>query len=258
MYKQYSTKADDPSFWEDHWKARDIHVSFESAKNSELIPIFQKHLPSRGKILEAGCGQGIFVHALKNLGYNIEGIDFDGHTIARVKEHYPDLPIQKGDVFALEYADNSLTGYISLGVIEHYQDSWRKPIREAHRVLSPGGKLMLAVPFYGLGRRLALPRKSVGDNFYQYFFTRKEITSAVRDAGFSIETVEYYGKAKVLMSLPLIGARMRRIYEGEKKKSVPEQKAAKSKKAWSIKQFLFSLIPDSLFGHMIMVIAIKK
>jgi ubiquinone/menaquinone biosynthesis C-methylase UbiE len=45
------------------------------------------------------------------------------------------------DVRALPYRDGSVAGYVSIGVIEHFQSETRQIIlQEAARVLRPGGR----------------------------------------------------------------------------------------------------------------------
>ncbi|MGH8032625.1 MAG: methyltransferase domain-containing protein [Luteimonas sp.] len=55
--------------------------------------------------------------------------------------------VRHRDVTALEFGDASLDAIVSLDVLEHVADAQRA-LREFARVLSPGGTLVLTVPFY--------------------------------------------------------------------------------------------------------------
>ncbi len=260
MFKIYSQgQADKAKFWKSHWDTQDISARMEAAKRNELISIFKKSLPVTGKVLEAGCGQGIFVNALNDLGYEMEGVDFDGKTVELVNAQFPTLKIKKGDVFQLEYPDNYFDGYISLGVIEHYENKWQEPLQEAYRVLTDGGIIFVSVPYYNWIRRIYLPifgsRKS-DSNFYQYLFTKKEILKAVKNSNFRIKSVEFYGKTKTLISLPIIGGTLRRKHSSLRKSESASQTGHK-KSSQLLKMFL-KFLPGSLFAHMIMVIGEKQ
>jgi SAM-dependent methyltransferase len=52
-----------------------------------------------------------------------------------------------GDVTALAFPDGSFDAVLSLDVLEHVPD-YRAALREFARVLRPGGRLVLSVPFY--------------------------------------------------------------------------------------------------------------
>ena len=51
----------------------------------------------------------------------------------------PALKLQTGDVHALPYGDKSVHGYLSFGVLEHFEHGVGPALREANRVLASGG-----------------------------------------------------------------------------------------------------------------------
>jgi len=262
MYIWYSQRnANNSSFWDDHWQGENLNWQMAAAKNSELIPIFKRHLPKNGKILEAGCGQGIFVNALRELGYDIEGIDFGIQTVSQINREFPNLPIKMGDIFKLPYPNNCLDAYISLGVIEHYQNNWQEPIKEASRVLKNGGFILVSVPYYNWFRRLYLPIRDLfrrrNDEFYAYVFKKNEIEDAITKAGFTVKTREFYGKASVIMSIPIIGRLVKKLYPSAKKSYPIKNNHQTKTENRSIYRKIFDLLPNSIFSHMILIVAKK-
>ncbi len=96
------------------------------------------------RILVDGCGVGMYVRHLAELGYNTIGLDID---FDRVKEGTQD-GIEQLHTAACEhlpYPDNTFDALLSHEVIEHVTDD-RQAAREMIRVLRPGGRVILFCP----------------------------------------------------------------------------------------------------------------
>jgi hypothetical protein len=50
-------------------------------------------------------------------------------TINILNKEFPDVPFHQGDIRNLPYENNIFDGYISLGVIEHFQTDQQKMIQ---------------------------------------------------------------------------------------------------------------------------------
>jgi len=197
----YYLASADASFWDEHWEAVAREEFYEGARRGDLGWFerpFLRHLRAGGRVLEAGCGLGQFVLALRARGFAAEGIDYARDTIAEARRRFPDLPVQVGDASALGVPDASYDGYISLGVVEHLRDGPGPILREARRVLRPDGVALVSVPQFHLLRRWAAAlgrfrcRGDVAASFYQYAFRPAEFAGLLRDAGFEIvERVGY-------------------------------------------------------------------
>jgi SAM-dependent methyltransferase len=109
-----------------------------------------KYTPRFGKVIEAGCGLGRNVFYLRRMGIDIDGLDFSKEVIERLKVDKknidPNSNFISGDVESLPFADDSLSGYLSLGVVEHFQEGPQLALKEAHRVLRPGGVGIISTP----------------------------------------------------------------------------------------------------------------
>ena len=166
--------------------------------------VFVRYLPKSGLILEAGCGIGKYVMALRSRGYNCIGIDFAEKTITRIKKSLPDLPIEVGDVCHLNFKDETIDAYISLGVVEHFKEGPQTALKEAARVLKKDGLLLVSVPQVFRWRRESsypedtpLPERA---SFYQYAFTFEEFREMLRGTGFRVEA-EYGYAAHYALTL---------------------------------------------------------
>jgi SAM-dependent methyltransferase len=186
--------------WSSHWEntdpSSDFYRRFEGGYLSVYSSIFPKHLPNDGKVIEAGCGRAQYVVALRKLGYDCEGIDTAVSTIDQINKRFPELPVSRGDVLDLEYETSSISGYISLGVVEHFREGPEQALAEAFRVIEPGGVGVISVPVNNpLRSRFAASDESeLPENarFYQYAFDRKEFDGFLTGAGFVIE--KYYAQ----------------------------------------------------------------
>lgn len=186
--------------WSSHWDSlnpsADFYRRFTDGYLSVYNKIFPRHLPKQGLIVEAGCGRAQYVIALRSRGYDCVGIDTAVSTIEAIKAQFPDLPVTQGDVLDLEYPDDSASGYISLGVVEHFQEGPEAALEEAYRVLVPDGVAVISVPVNNPLRS----RSAVADRgelpedarFYQYAFARDEFEQFLKGAGFVIE--RYYAQ----------------------------------------------------------------
>jgi ubiquinone/menaquinone biosynthesis C-methylase UbiE len=186
-------------FWDDHWHDNTSKTPEENYQpymrgylgRGQLRRVMLKYLPPDGLILDGGCGIGKYVMALRSRGYNCIGIDFAEKTIARIKDSFPDLPIEVGDVCHLNFKEETIDAYISLGVVEHFKEGPQTALKEAARVLKKDGLLLVSVPQAFRWRRESsypedtpLPEKA---SFYQYAFTSEEFREMLRGTGFRVE-----------------------------------------------------------------------
>jgi SAM-dependent methyltransferase len=202
----YYFQAADAGYWEAHWREVVSAEFYASAARGELGPfesIFPRYLPGGGRVLEAGCGLGQYVLALRERGYDAEGIDWAADTVSEARRRFRDLPVRQGDATAIDVSDGFYSGYISLGVVEHRREGPQPFLDEAARVLRPGGMALIAVPQFHLLRRakaaLGAYRDEVAQaSFYQYAFRAQELAELCRTAGFEVIARQGYDAYKGL------------------------------------------------------------
>lgn len=95
------------------------------------------------KLLEAGCGRGEFLRHFKNLGLNVYGLDLSPEA----PNYQPDIPVALSNIEkdGIPFPDATFDVIYSKSLLEHFS-SPEHYIREAKRVLKPGGLLLTLVP----------------------------------------------------------------------------------------------------------------
>lgn len=108
----------------------------------------------RGRILDAGCSQGVVALLLAARGDDVVGIDIDPDAIAfageRAGERPPEvrdrLELAVADVQRTELADASFDHAVCGELLEHVEDV-DAAVAELTRVVKPGGVLVATTPF---------------------------------------------------------------------------------------------------------------
>ena len=182
--------------WEEIWAQADIEQELQTLKEKrahDQFDVFPRYLSKEGYILEAGSGLGIVLLHLRSRGYKMIGLYYAENALRAVQRYAPDLIQQVGDVHALPYRDNSLHGYLSFGVLEHFPDGMGPALREANRVLVPDGVIVLTIPYPNVVHRLVhwkrrVLRQSVltDDDFYESTYTQHDLRRELEAAGFEV------------------------------------------------------------------------
>lgn len=144
------------------------------------------YLPSQSNasLLEVGCGSGWMLKIMKDLGWNVEGVDFDPYAVENAKSK--GLCVNCGTLSSQGYLDNHFDVIIMSHLIEHIHEPL-KLLDECYRILKPGGKLVIVTPNIGsLGhqyfkaswRGLEPPR-------HLHIFTPNSLENLTKKAGFN-------------------------------------------------------------------------
>lgn len=98
-----------------------------------------------GQVADLGCGPGRVTAHLHSLGLSAHGIDLSPAMIEVARRTHPGLRFEEGSMTDLDLADGVLGGIVAWYSIIHTPPERLPPIfTELHRVLSPGGQLLLA------------------------------------------------------------------------------------------------------------------
>lgn len=189
----YGPRAD-ASYWDTLWQShasREALAVYAAGFLSYFEAPFLAHLPQQGLILEAGCGTGQWVLALRARGRDCIGVDYAARALINAATLFPGTPLVAGNLLRLPVRSGACAAATSLGVVEHDEAGPEPMLAELHRVLEPRGTLLISVPYYNAIRqwrmRRTRPRAVPPElTFYQYAFTREEFDGILDRAGFDV------------------------------------------------------------------------
>jgi SAM-dependent methyltransferase len=143
-------------------------------------------LPRGEWALDVGCGTGESMARLDALGAHATvGTDLSAHVLGHVVRRVPGTRVIEARAEHLPLRDSFTGCVISMDVIEHL-DNDLVALREYHRVLRPGGVVLVTVPAYQWlwsdhDDRAAHRRR----------YTARQLETVVRTAGFEVDRVTY-------------------------------------------------------------------
>lgn len=154
-------------------------------------------------LLDLGCGTGAVLEELSQFGEYV-GLDMSGQALEYSRKRGL-TALARGRGENLPFATNSFHAIMALDVFEHIEDDV-SALKEALRVLKPGGTLVLSVPAF---KMLWGPHDVALMHFRRY--RRAELKSKLISAGFQLEKLSY----SVFILFPLVV--LFRIFEKRKR-----------------------------------------
>lgn len=137
-----------------------------------------------GRLLDVGCGSGNFLSSVRELGWDVRGVEVDSRAAARARDGLG-LDVFCGTLADAALPEASFDVVTMRHVLEHLPDP-SGTLAEVYRVLRPAGQLMIEVPnIAGFAARLFrtwwfnldLPR-------HCYAFTPDTLARIVQARGF--------------------------------------------------------------------------
>ncbi|WP_051945258.1 class I SAM-dependent methyltransferase [Streptacidiphilus rugosus] len=140
------------------------------------------------EIADIGCGPGHVTAHLCGRGANAFGLDLSPEMVAVARRRHPDIRFTEGSMTALDLADGSLGGVVSWYSIVHTPPTSLPTVfAEFHRVLAPGGQLMLG---FKAGERLRHLDHAYGHDLSLdvYWMPPDRIAALLEAAGFTVDS----------------------------------------------------------------------
>jgi len=160
--------------------------------------------PNYETLLDVGCGRGEHLREFQNLGYQVRGVDLSNEA----KELLKDVEVEIVDIEKelLPYENESFDVVFNKSLIEHLNNP-ENFMREASRVLKPGGRLVTMTPDW----------ESVYKIFYEDYthrtpFTKESLHDIHQIFGFKEVQVRKFKQLPVLWEYPWLNIFSKILY----------------------------------------------
>jgi ubiquinone/menaquinone biosynthesis C-methylase UbiE len=168
------------------------------------------------RVLDVGCGEGAFAAALDDHGAAVVAVDVAAEPLRRAAARFPGLDLRLVPVAGpLPFDDESFDVAWAGEVLEHVVDVVGL-LDELHRVLRPGGRLLVSTPNHPPLRllALALAPRAFDSHFdprsdHVRFLSSRTLRLVLELAGFERVELRGAGAAPGLRPLLLASARRR-------------------------------------------------
>jgi SAM-dependent methyltransferase len=115
-------------------------------KVDDLLYRWLKSLPETGKVLDVGCGTGEQIRLVRELGYEVGGVEPAPAMRQKAMTNNPGSVILDGSVTAIPFNDDSFDGVVCIEVLRYlHHDDITKAYEEMFRVLRPGGRMFVTL-----------------------------------------------------------------------------------------------------------------
>jgi SAM-dependent methyltransferase len=147
-----------------------------------------------GRLLDVGCGEGLFLHLARQAGWEVQGVEIAGPSAAYARDVLR-LDVFGGDLLEASFPARHFDAVTFWHVLEHLHDPLRE-LREAHRILKPGGLLIVGAPnvaswqarlFGARWTALDVPR-------HLYHFSPDSLRAMLERAGFTCFKIGYWSR----------------------------------------------------------------
>ena len=167
------------------------------SRNRLIEQTIRRLAPQAKSVLEIGCGTGYTLGALRAAlpAAELTGTELFDAGLEVARQRWSDVRLMQADACELPF-DQSFDLVGAFDVLEHI-DRHGTAVREAFRVLNPGGLLLVTVPQHQW-------LWSAADDFarHERRYSRPALRDVVAQAGFRIELLSSF----VTLLLPLMAA----------------------------------------------------
>jgi 2-polyprenyl-3-methyl-5-hydroxy-6-metoxy-1,4-benzoquinol methylase len=167
----------------------EIQMEMDRRKFNYGLDLIESFVPGKGRLLDVGCGPGVFLEVARERGWRVEGLEFNAWCVGRVRElgiPVVDSPLEQADLSAGAYQCVTLWT-----VLEHIVDP-RQFLQSIRRLVAPEGVVLVLVPNVDSLAVRILHEKAVtfAGHSHVNHFSPATLTRLLESSGFAMADCE--------------------------------------------------------------------
>jgi 2-polyprenyl-3-methyl-5-hydroxy-6-metoxy-1,4-benzoquinol methylase len=176
------------------WAGR-IAGAIPLLRDYATVPFMFLKASTGASLLDIGCGSGQFLAMMRDLGWEVEGVEPDPKS-ARIAQETRRLRVQAGAVEQADLPSQSKDVITMTHVIEHLPDPLAV-LRRCYQILRPEGLLVVATPNVDslLHRRFRRCWRGLEPPRHMLLFNPATLGRFAKEAGFEISTIRTVTRA---------------------------------------------------------------
>lgn len=132
--------------WGPRWGSR---AGDWAATEEQQRPTYEEAIRRVGiaegtRVLEVGCGSGVFLRGAADHGAEVAGVDASSALVQLARARVPEADVRVGDMQHLAFADDAFDVVAGFNAF-FFADDMVGALREAGRVAKPGGRVVIQV-----------------------------------------------------------------------------------------------------------------
>jgi SAM-dependent methyltransferase len=111
------------------------------------VRLVRPRLAAQAHVVDLGCGQGTLLEALNDLPLDLRlaACDLSPGLVGNTRKRVPAADVRVADIEDLPFPEATFDAAFATEVMEHLE-SPLKALQQAHRILKPGGWLLVSLP----------------------------------------------------------------------------------------------------------------
>jgi SAM-dependent methyltransferase len=167
------------------WELERTHWWFIGRRRLLRLLLSSLNMKKDSFVIDVGCGVGSNLILLKSMGFKVIGIDSKIYALSYAKK-LSGVPLANGDLLRLPVKSDSIGLIIATDILEHLNED-RTGIKEIHRSLEQGGKVLITVPAF----RFLWGKQDVA-GMHQRRYSKKELLRKMKQEGFTVLKSSYF------------------------------------------------------------------
>lgn len=165
-----------------------------SRSASRLDREILRHVGNRGRFLEIGCGPGLFLSEVRQLGWDVSGLEISEFATQHALDKL-NLNVKLGSIERDRFPESTFDAVFMGDVLEHLP----RPVESLEIVkswLRPGGVLVVAIPstlnlisgkigMFAYGRMKRFKRLRIPP-YHLYEYTPRTVSAVLEASGFAV------------------------------------------------------------------------